>query len=191
MGHGVLADLGVPAAYAMSRFHMHRSAMVVLMARLVPRVSLLVPWYFIFANLRMVGDFSGLILSHMFVALPLIVYIMMSFFDSMSMELEGRRKWTGSPPRDSKDTCRCQWPVSPPPPSSPSSSPGTTSCSRWCWPGQHQDASGGHLQLRVVREHRLGRSHGGGSGGHHTDHGDRPVHTEIHRLRPHRRRTKG
>ena len=35
--------LGVPAAYAMSRFTMHRSALVVLMARVIPGVSLLVP----------------------------------------------------------------------------------------------------------------------------------------------------
>ena len=65
--------IGVPAAYAMSRFTMHRSALVVLMARIIPGVSLLVPWYFIFANMRMVGGFGVLILSHMFVALPLIV----------------------------------------------------------------------------------------------------------------------
>ena len=80
--------LGVPAAYAMSRFTMHRSAMVVLMARIIPGVSLLVPWYFIFANLRLVGGFGVLVLSHMFVALPLIVYLMMSFFDSLPTELE-------------------------------------------------------------------------------------------------------
>src|ERR1035437_2995344 len=47
--------LGVPAAYAMSRFTMHRSAMVVLMARIIPGVSLLVPWYFIFADRPMVN----------------------------------------------------------------------------------------------------------------------------------------
>ena len=80
--------LGVPAAYAMSRFSMGRSAMVVLMARIIPGVSLLVPWYFIFASMHLVGGFGVLILSHMFVALPLIVYIMMSFFDSMTTELE-------------------------------------------------------------------------------------------------------
>ncbi|HEY9476966.1 MAG TPA: carbohydrate ABC transporter permease [Microbacteriaceae bacterium] len=90
--------LGVPAAYAMSRFTMHRSAMVVLLARIIPGVSLLVPWYFIFANLRMVGGFSVLILSHMFVALPLIVYIMMSFFDSMSLELEEAAQVDGLTP---------------------------------------------------------------------------------------------
>ncbi len=82
------ALLGVPAAYAMSRFTMQRSALVVLMARVIPGVSLLVPWYYIFANLHLVGGFTVLILSHMFVTLPLIVYIMMGYFDSLPIELE-------------------------------------------------------------------------------------------------------
>ena len=90
--------LGVPAAYAMSRFTMRRSAMVVLMARIIPGVSLLVPWYFIFANLRLVGGFGVLILSHMFVALPLIVYIMMSYFDSLPTELEDAAQVDGLTP---------------------------------------------------------------------------------------------
>jgi len=90
--------LGVPAAYAMSRFSMNRSAMVVLMARIIPGVSLLVPWYFIFANMRLVGGFAVLILSHMFVALPLIVYIMMSFFDSLPTELEDAAEVDGLTP---------------------------------------------------------------------------------------------
>ena len=80
--------LGVPAAYSMSRFSMRRSALVVLMARVIPGVSLLVPWYYIFSNLRMVGGFGVLILSHMFVSLPLVVYIMMGYFDGMPLELE-------------------------------------------------------------------------------------------------------
>ena len=87
--------IGVPAAYAMSRFAMHRSALVVLMARIIPGVSLLVPWYFIFANMRMVGGFGVLILSHMFVALPLIVYILISYFDSTPLELEEQAQVDG------------------------------------------------------------------------------------------------
>lgn len=90
--------LGVPAAYAMSRFTMHRSALVVLMARVIPGVSLLVPWYYVFSNLRMVGKFEVLILSHMFVALPLIVYIMMSYFDSLPLELEESAEVDGLTP---------------------------------------------------------------------------------------------
>ncbi|MCM0677917.1 carbohydrate ABC transporter permease [Micromonospora phytophila] len=80
--------LGVPAAYSMSRFNMRKSALVVLMARVIPGVSLLVPWYYVFSNLQMVGGFTVLILSHMFVSLPLIVYIMMGYFDGLPTELE-------------------------------------------------------------------------------------------------------
>ena len=90
--------LGLPAAYSMSRFVMKKSAALVLMARVIPGVSLLVPWYIIFSNLRLVGGYEVLILSHMFVALPLIVYIMMSFFDSLPIELEEQAQVDGLTP---------------------------------------------------------------------------------------------
>ncbi|GIJ27477.1 sugar ABC transporter permease [Micromonospora qiuiae] len=90
--------LGVPAAYSMSRFNMRKSALVVLMARVIPGVSLLVPWYYVFSNLRMVGGFSVLILSHMFVSLPLIVYIMMGYFDGLPEELEEAAQVDGLSP---------------------------------------------------------------------------------------------
>ncbi|WP_167138753.1 carbohydrate ABC transporter permease [Diaminobutyricimonas sp. TR449] len=90
--------LGVPAAYSMSRFVMKKSAALVLLARIIPGVSLLVPWYLIFSNLRLVGSYEVLILSHMFVALPLIVYIMMSFFDSLPLELEEQAQVDGLTP---------------------------------------------------------------------------------------------
>ncbi|MEO3789497.1 carbohydrate ABC transporter permease [Nonomuraea sp. B10E15] len=80
--------LGLPAAYSMSRFNMKKSALVVLMARVIPGVSLLVPWFYVFSNLKMVGGFGVLIISHMFVSLPLVVYIMMGYFDSLPAELE-------------------------------------------------------------------------------------------------------
>lgn len=90
--------LAVPAAYAMSRFLMNKSATLVLLARIIPGVSLLVPWYYIFAQLRMTGSFLPLILSHMFVSLPLILYIMMSFFDQMPEELEESAQVDGLTP---------------------------------------------------------------------------------------------
>lgn len=90
--------LGVPAAYSMSRFVMKKSAAVVLLARIIPGVTLLVPWYIIFSNLRLVGGFEVLILSHMFVSLPLVVYIMMSFFDSLPLELEEQGQIDGLTP---------------------------------------------------------------------------------------------
>ncbi|WP_415274595.1 carbohydrate ABC transporter permease [Aquiluna sp. Uisw_065] len=88
MATGFSLVFAVPAAYAMSRFLMRKSATSVLLARIIPGVSLLVPWYFIFAQLNITGSFLPLILSHMFVSMPLILYIMMSFFDQLPEELE-------------------------------------------------------------------------------------------------------
>ncbi len=85
---GISLLLGVPAAFAMSRFNMRKSALVVLLARIVPGISLLVPWYYVFANLGWIGGYGVIILSHMFILIPISVFIMMSFFDSMPLELE-------------------------------------------------------------------------------------------------------
>jgi len=90
--------LGVPAAYSMSRFTMKRSALVVLMARVIPGVSLLVPWFYVFSNLKLVGGFTVLVLSHMFVSLPLVVYIMMGYFDGLPLELEESAQVDGLTP---------------------------------------------------------------------------------------------
>ncbi len=80
--------IGVPAAYAMSRFLMRRSAAWVLLARIIPGVALLVPWYYVFAQIGLVGTYTVLVLAHMFVSVPLIVWIMIAFFDGLSTELE-------------------------------------------------------------------------------------------------------
>ena len=90
--------IGVPAAYSMSRFTMNKSSLVVLMARIIPGVSLLVPWYYVFSIMGLVGGYSVLILSHMFVALPLIVYIMMGFFDGLPIDLEEAAQVDGLTP---------------------------------------------------------------------------------------------
>src|SRR5690554_3044489 len=72
--------LAVPAAYAMSKFVMGKSAQVVLLARIIPGVSLLVPWYYVFAQIGLVGSYAALVLSLMFISLPLILFIMLPFF---------------------------------------------------------------------------------------------------------------
>ncbi|UCR88643.1 carbohydrate ABC transporter permease [Mycetocola spongiae] len=90
--------LGVPAAYVLARFSMKRSAGMVLVARIIPGVSLLVPWYYVFSNLGLVGSFTVLIISHMFVSLPLIVWIMMSFFEGLPLELEEAAEIDGLTP---------------------------------------------------------------------------------------------
>ncbi|WP_406150604.1 carbohydrate ABC transporter permease [Streptomyces sp. NBC_01012] len=82
------AVIAVPAAWAVGRFSMHRAASLILVARIVPAISLLVPWYYLFAQAGLVGSYTVLVLSHMFVSVPLIMWIMISFFAGLPVELE-------------------------------------------------------------------------------------------------------
>jgi multiple sugar transport system permease protein len=82
------ALIAVPAAWAIGRFGMHRAGAWVLIARIIPAISLLVPWYYVFARLELVGGYAVLVLSHMFVSVPLITWIMIGFFEGLPVELE-------------------------------------------------------------------------------------------------------
>jgi len=90
--------VSVPASYAMSRFSMDRSAGMLLVARIIPGVSLLVPWYFLFSRMGVVGGYFPLIVSHMFVSMPLIAWIMLSFFDGVPIDLEEAGRVDGLTP---------------------------------------------------------------------------------------------
>ena len=85
---GISLVIALPAAFAMARFLMPKSAASILLARVVPGISLLVPWYFIFSNLGLIQGYGALLLSHMFIALPLILWILMAFFEGLPEELE-------------------------------------------------------------------------------------------------------
>ena len=80
--------VGVPAAYAIARYRVAHATTFLLMARIIPGVSLLVPWYFLFAQIQLVGTYAVLILTHVFVAMPLVVAIMASFVEGLPVELE-------------------------------------------------------------------------------------------------------
>ncbi|MFJ8950894.1 carbohydrate ABC transporter permease [Streptomyces sp. NPDC102384] len=89
------AVIAVPAAWAVGRFGMQRTGSLILVARIVPAISLLVPWYYLFAQLGLVGSYTVLILSHMFVSVPLILWIMISFFAGLPVELEEAARTDG------------------------------------------------------------------------------------------------
>ena len=80
--------VGLPAAYAISRYTVRSAGAFVLLARIIPGVSLLIPWYVIFAQLGLVGTYWVMILAHTFVSLPVVIAIMSGFFDGTSIELE-------------------------------------------------------------------------------------------------------
>ena len=79
--------IGLPAAYSIARFRQNRLALVILMARMVPGITFLVPLFIVFRTLGMIDTYTSLILTHMLVGLPFIVWVMVPFFESIPREL--------------------------------------------------------------------------------------------------------
>ncbi|WP_332446008.1 carbohydrate ABC transporter permease [Sphaerochaeta sp.] len=80
--------LGLPAAYSIARYKQKKLSIFILVARLMPGISFLMPWYIVFSRLHLMDSYIALILSHMLIALPLVVWVMSPYFDSVPRELE-------------------------------------------------------------------------------------------------------
>jgi len=80
--------LGLPAAYSIARFHQKKLSVLILIARLMPGISFLMPWYIIFSRLGLMDSYIALILSHMLIALPVVVWVMSAYFESIPREME-------------------------------------------------------------------------------------------------------
>jgi multiple sugar transport system permease protein len=80
--------LGLPAAYSIARFQQKKLSVMILIARLMPGISFLMPWYIVFSRLGLMDSYTALILSHILIALPVVVWVMSSYFESIPMEME-------------------------------------------------------------------------------------------------------
>jgi multiple sugar transport system permease protein len=80
--------LGLPAAYAIAKYKQQGLGLLILVARIVPGISFLIPWFIIFSRLEMIDTYTSLILSHMLVTMPFIIWVMIPFFEGLPGELE-------------------------------------------------------------------------------------------------------
>ena len=80
--------LGLPAAYSIARFAQRKLAVFILLARLMPGISFLMPWYIVFSRLDLMDSYTALILSHTLIALPIVIWIMSTYFATIPREME-------------------------------------------------------------------------------------------------------
>jgi len=101
---GVLLStiIGLPAAYSLARSSIGFKSMVAftfLSFRFAPELAVILPLYKIYQDLNLYDTFIGLILVHQLITLPLVIWIMMSFFREVPIEIEeaarvdGRNVW--------------------------------------------------------------------------------------------------
>src|SRR5512136_1675781 len=80
---GVGLLLGLPAAYSIARFKQEGLALAILTARIMPGISFLIPWFILFTQLKIVDTYLALILAHLIITLPLIVWLLIGFFEDL------------------------------------------------------------------------------------------------------------
>ena len=85
---GLSLALGLPAAYSIARFTQRKLAVFILLARLMPGISFLMPWYIVFSRLDLMDSYTALILSHTLIALPIVIWIMSTYFATIPPEME-------------------------------------------------------------------------------------------------------
>jgi len=79
---------GLPAAYSIARWRQRGLALTILVARIVPGISYLIPWYILFRKVGLVDTYQALILTHLVVGLPIVIWVMIGFFEDIPPELE-------------------------------------------------------------------------------------------------------
>lgn len=80
--------LGLPAAYSIARFKQRGLSLWILISRIIPYITFLLPLFLVFTRLRMIGSFTALILSHLIITLPMIIWITIAFFEDIPSDLE-------------------------------------------------------------------------------------------------------
>jgi ABC-type glycerol-3-phosphate transport system permease component len=83
--------LGVPAGYAFSRLRFRGRenwASTILSFRFMPPVAVAIPIYLLIRNIGLVNSHLGLILPYVAFSLPLVVWIMIGFFDEIPREID-------------------------------------------------------------------------------------------------------
>jgi multiple sugar transport system permease protein len=79
---------GLPAAYGIARYRQKRLPVAILVARIMPGISFLVPWFIMFSKVKLVGTYPALILAHLLITLPMTIWLMIGFFEDIPKALD-------------------------------------------------------------------------------------------------------
>lgn len=93
-GLGLL--IGLPAAHSIARYKQRMFGIVILVARIVPGITFLIPLFIMYRALGLIDTYLSLILSHALVTLPFIVWVMVPFFEAIPHELEEAARVDGA-----------------------------------------------------------------------------------------------
>lgn len=80
--------VGVPAGYGIARLQAHRTTVLILVARMTPALSFLIPLFTVYQFLGLNNTLTALVITHLVITVPIVVYIMAGYFETLPRELE-------------------------------------------------------------------------------------------------------
>ncbi|HXU54818.1 MAG TPA: carbohydrate ABC transporter permease, partial [Casimicrobiaceae bacterium] len=84
----VALAIGVPAGYGIARTQAHKLTVLILIARMTPALSYLIPLFTVFQLLGLNNTRTALVITHLVITVPIIVYVMAGHFETLPRELE-------------------------------------------------------------------------------------------------------
>jgi multiple sugar transport system permease protein len=85
---GLALLMGVPAGYGIAKAKASKAAVLILIARVTPGLSYLIPLFLLFQWLGLIGTLAPLVITHLVITVPIVVWIMIGFFEGLPGELE-------------------------------------------------------------------------------------------------------
>jgi multiple sugar transport system permease protein len=85
---GLALLFGVPAAYGIAKTQAVKAAILILVARVTPGLSYLIPLFLMFQWLGMLGTLGPLIITHLVITVPIVVWVMIGYFEGLPVALE-------------------------------------------------------------------------------------------------------
>ena len=85
---GLALLFGVPAGYGIAKAKATKAAALILIARVTPGLSYLIPLFLLFQWLGMIGTLTPLVITHLVITVPIVVWVMIGFFEGLPGELE-------------------------------------------------------------------------------------------------------
>lgn len=80
--------IGLMCAYSMARYKQSGVGLLVLAAKMIPHMALALPLYALFRQFHLLDTPLGIVLTHVSIALPVTIWVMVSFFEDVPRDLE-------------------------------------------------------------------------------------------------------
>lgn len=79
---------GLMTAWTIARFDLRKLAMAILLTRMVPYVTMLIPIWLVFQGLGLINSHAGLIIAHLLITVPFGVWVLIAYIEDIPKDIE-------------------------------------------------------------------------------------------------------